>query len=941
MIFTDSKVDLSEDVETAFEDVGYWTLDVTEQSYTFSETASSILSGSAAVTISSAEDFLSYCHPDDIELIKTTSRKTLATGLPYELEHRVIHQNGNVHWVRCQSFYAASTGCYTGVIEKLDNHAGNGRLIHGDRRFLECLLSKAPALVMTFNADGSINYINQKCESVLGYSLAEVKGENLIELFLPAAERDKTYAQLDRVMQGEVYEEQVSGAVTKDGRLIKVEWAAKLLLDVDQLPICGLVIGQDVTEKYALLTQLQASNDRFHELVEMTPDWIWEIDREGRYSYVSPQVERILGWRPEDLLGHSAFEFMPKEEAERLSEWFIEIEAEHHPIVQKENINLHKSGSERVMETCARPFFDENGNYQGYRGVDRDVTERSTYQQKQDLSSLVLEHTPEGVMITDADRNIIKINPAFCRMTGYTEQEILGQNPRILSSQRHDKDFYKTMWFSISTKGYWQGEIWNRRKDGEIYPEWLNISSIKDGAGRVTYYAAIFSDISTQTQIRNQLHNLAYYDALTGLPNRELFYDRLSKALIQAERGQEMVSVMFLDIDHFKRVNDSFGHNVGDLLLKKVSEVLSGCLRASDTVARIGGDEFTILLTGVTSLESVVRIAEKILTTLEKPFDLGNDIHSYVGGSIGISHYPMDGADADTLLKHADNAMYRAKDKGRNMYQFFTAEMNERAMERLQIEHDLREAIQKQELALAYQPQVDIASGRVMGLEALLRWHHPIRGWISPATFVPIAEESGLIGRLGDWVLETALIQLAEWHRDYDKNLRIAVNLSAHQLYMNKIPQKIDEMLKQHQLPPHSLELELTESSLIQNVEYVTRVLNELQSLGIELAIDDFGTGYSSLSYLKQFNVDRLKIDRSFVTDISTDPSDAEIVATIIAMANTLNLKVIAEGVETAAQASFLDYHGCNEAQGFYYSAPIDAEHVSAILMRGGHINNH
>lgn len=924
-----------------FAEVAHWSFDVVGDRLDWSEEACLLFTGAPGhrfTTVAEAECFI---HPDDCPQVRHLIDQTLATKSRLDLEHRVIHVDGSERWIHAQGNIVYRHGIpqrMMGVMQDITQRKQAEIMLRNEHEFMNVLLNQAPAMVMATDVTGAISYVNPLWEEVHGYSFDEAKGKDLIELLIPASYRRETYQKLNRALQGEAFEGQVCDVVTKSGGLLKIEWSANLLKDDAGGSLGILIIGQDMTEKHRLHDQLKASEERFRGLVEMNHDWIWEVGRDGNYSYVSPQVERILGRKPQEMIGKSPFDFMPPEEGKRISAWFESIAAEHLPIIKKENINLHKKGHELVMETSARPFFDEHGNFCGYRGVDRDVTVRAKYRQEHELSTLVLEHTPEGVMITDADLNIIKINPAFTQMTGYSEQEILGKHPRVLSSKRHGEAFYRTMWATIKAKGHWQGEIWNRRKDGEIYPEWLNISSICDSAGRVDYYAAIFSDISSQNQIRNQLHNLAYYDSLTGLPNRELFQDRLNKTLQQAKRNGDIVSVMFLDLDHFKRVNDSLGHKIGDLLLKQVGDVLSRCVRASDTVARLGGDEFTIMLSGNSQLESVARVADKIIEALDAPFELEEGLQTYASVSIGISHYPVDGADVETLLKNADNAMYRAKDRGRHTYEFFTAEMNERATERLLLEQDLRQAIQDEQLTLAYQPQVDINSGKVLGFEALLRWHHEDRGWVSPSQFIPIAEEAGLIGRLGDWVLDQAVSQLAEWHKDYDTDLRMAVNISAQQLYMNDLPGQVTALLECYQVPASSLELELTESSLIENVEHASRVLKNLRALGVELALDDFGTGYSSLSYLKQFKVDRLKVDKSFVTDISTDTSDAEIVVTIIAMANSLKLKVIAEGVETQAQAAFLQYHGCNEAQGFYYSHPITADRASAILMRGGQI---
>lgn len=944
MVFSDAKesllfniIDIKRSYD--FARMGHWVYDLRTDMLDWSEGASVVYTGVTGQRLETLKEFYAYIHPDDQQKIADIFRETIEHGKPFDIEHRVLWRDGSVHWIHGKGdlVYEGETPIkLMGMLQDITQRKLAEEELLAEHEFLQCLLKEAPALVMTMDVKGDITFVNPHWQQITGYSAQEVEGVKLIELLVPVADRRSTYGLFYRALEGAVLRAQVNEVVTKSGEIIHVEWYAKRLLGSDADVKGVLVIGQDVSERYRLESCLRESEERFRGLVEMNHDWIWEVDDKGLYTYVSPQVAAVLGYQPSELLGRSPFELMPSLEAKRIKSIFQDLVANQRPIVKLENVNLHKNGAERVMETSGRPFFDSFGNYCGYRGIDRDVSERRHYQQEMELASLALEHTPEGVMITDADLRIIKVNPAFTRMTGYSPRHILGQHPRILNSKRHDTSFYEAMWYSIRTKGQWQGEIWNRRKDGEIYPEWLNICAIRDANGQVTNYSAIFSDISSQNQIRNQLHNLAYYDALTGLPNRELFRDRLEKALTLTQRDESKLAVMFLDLDHFKRVNDSLGHRTGDLLLKQVADVLSRCVRQSDTVARLGGDEFTIMVTNVQHLEDVARIAENILKAMDAPFELNGGVQTHAGVSIGISQYPMDGQDADSLLKHADNAMYRAKEKGRHGYEFFTQEMNDQAMERLRLEQDLREAVDNNLLTLAYQPQVDIETRRINGFEALLRWHHEERGWVPPTLFVAIAEEAGLIGRIGDWVLDTACAQLAQWQRDYDPNLRMAVNVSARQLYRTGLVEKVSDILTHIALTPQTLELELTESSLIEHVDHAIKVLSTLQSLGVELAIDDFGTGYSSLSYLKQFQVDRLKIDRSFVTDISTDPNDAEIVTTIIAMANSLKMKVIAEGVESESQASFLLYHGCNEAQGFYYSSPVPAERVSALLMRGG-----
>jgi diguanylate cyclase (GGDEF)-like protein/PAS domain S-box-containing protein len=550
------------------------------------------------------------------------------------------------------------------------------------------------------------------------------------------------------------------------------------------------------------------------------------------------------------------------------------------------------------------------------------------------LAEKVYETTFEGILITDANSVIESVNPAFTKITGYRAQEVIGRKPSILSSGRHPAEFYQSMWADLLQRGYWQGEVWNRRKNGEIYPEWLSISAVKDSLGKVTNYVAIFSDITERKAAEEHVRHLAHHDPLTGLPNRILFMERVGHAIAHAHRAKRVTAVMFLDLDRFKIINDTLGHTLGDQLLQVVSKRLVSCVREDDTVARLGGDEFTIVLEDVADAGDIGSVAEKIIRMLSQPMTLeGHEI--FVTTSIGIAIYPDDGDTADTLIKHADAAMYRAKDKGRNNYQFFTADMNVRALERLTMENSLRKALERNEFVLYYQPQVDINTHRITGMEALLRWRHPELGLVSPAQFIPIAEESGLIVPIGEWVLRAACAQNKAWQDAGFPALRVAVNISARQFKQPNLVGTIAQVLADTGLNPRYLELEITENIAMEHAEDTVEKLRKLKEMGIRISIDDFGTGHSSLSYLKRFPIDAIKIDRSFVTDLSPDQDSAAIAAAISAMANSLKLKVITEGVETEEQLALLMTHNRDEVQGYYFSQPLPADAFAALLKDG------
>jgi diguanylate cyclase (GGDEF)-like protein/PAS domain S-box-containing protein len=543
------------------------------------------------------------------------------------------------------------------------------------------------------------------------------------------------------------------------------------------------------------------------------------------------------------------------------------------------------------------------------------------------LYANAFESSGEPMLITDRANRIIDVNAAFTAQTGYSLDEVLGRDPKILTSGDTPKSVYQEMWDCLRTGGYWRGELWDRKKTGEVFPKWASISAIRDDNQDTLFYIASFSDISERKVNEARIDYLAHHDPLTGLINRYNLDNRLSQALLSAQRDDQRVAVMFIDMDRFKTINDTLGHHVGDQLLIEVARRLKASVRESDIVARLGGDEFVVVLTAMAGNMDAAPVAEKILRALGHPYTIdGNELHS--SPSIGIAVCPGDGEDGETLMKNADAAMYHAKEFGRNNIKFFTAELNSAASERMTLEYDLRQALRDSNLYLHYQPQVRARDYAVFGVEALARWRHPVLGDIPPLKFIPIAEESGLVEALGGWVLDEACRQLAAWRGEGIDGIRVAVNLSAQQLRSPDLAQSVSALLRRHGLKGRDLELEITESVAMENPERAISQLRGLRDLGIQLAIDDFGTGYSSLAYLKRLPIHVLKLDRTFVRDIETDESDAEISAATLALAHNLGLRVIAEGVETEAQRDFLIQHQCDYLQGFLFSKPLPADAV-------------
>ena len=559
---------------------------------------------------------------------------------------------------------------------------------------------------------------------------------------------------------------------------------------------------------------------------------------------------------------------------------------------------------------------------------------------QQTLSAAVLlrayEQSHEAILVTNGDNLIVAANGAFCRLSGYTADELIGHNPRMLAAGRASPEFYSAMWTALKTRDFWEGEIWNKRKDGTTYPRWLKIAVLRNADGSVQNHVANFTDISASKEVAERLAYLAYHDPLTNLPNRLAFESQLAQSLRICERENHQLALMLIDLDNFKNINDTLGHQVGDELLQKVAMRLRECVRSSDLVARIGGDEFVVVLPEIETPLTAARVASKIQSNLADNYRIGDHV-LYATPSIGISLFPIDGADPCTLLRNADTAMYHAKSAGRNNHQFYTARMNEAAGERLQMENELRQAISAispstSEFSLHFQPQIQTATGRVIGLEALLRWNSPTFGSVPPLRFITIAEETGLIQPLGDWVIWETCRLIRCFKEQGIENIRVAINISAQQLRHENLLLLVRGALSCYDLRPQDIELEVTESTAMENPETTLSILDQLSAMGIMLAIDDFGTGYSSLAYLKHLPIQRLKLDRSFVKDIETDANDAAICTATIALGHSLGLELVAEGVETTEQQNFLASLNCDTLQGYLYSKPMPFEETLAYL---------
>ncbi|HIJ84973.1 MAG TPA: EAL domain-containing protein, partial [Magnetococcales bacterium] len=711
--------------------------------------------------------------------------------------------------------------------------------------------------------------------------------------------------------------------------------------------------------------RLHNSLNQNQAILNSTVDGIITIDAYGIIRSVNASLEKMFGFASDELIDQNVSLLMPSPFREAHDDYLRDFrQTGTKKIIGtiREVVCVCKDGRLFPAELSVGVFRSQEGVF--FTGILHDITERkqtkdalqdaygeleqriqertqeletSNQRLKQEidernraeeglkLAAKVFENASEAIVITDPQGTIIDVNQAYTSITGFDKAEILGRNPRIGKSGRHDADFYVRMWHDIIHRGKWSGEIWDRRKNGEPYPKWLTINAVQAHDGEVANFVGIFTDISHMKATEERLQQLAFFDALTGLPNRMLFRDRLLHEFAAARRFDQSVAVFFIDLDRFKNVNDTLGHAAGDMLLVEVARRLTQCVRASDTVARLGGDEFTVILTGLKSSGEAEPIARKIITVLQDPVVL-NEHKAHIGASVGISIFPTDGDTFDTITKYADVAMYHAKESGRGNFKFFEEQMNAHSVKRAALEHDLRLALDADEFILHYQPKMSIATGKIVGMESLVRWRRSDGSMVSPAEFIPLAEESGLIVPMGEKILQMACHFNKKRQDSGGVPLRVAVNLSARQFQQKNLLEMVKKQLLENDLDPQWLELEVTESMMMQDEKQAVATLKQLRDIGISVSMDDFGTGYSSLSYLKRLPIQALKIDQSFVRELTENSDDAAIVLAIVSMAKSLKLHVVAEGVETKEQAEFLERIECDELQGYYFSRPLAEE---------------
>ncbi|MDD5056241.1 MAG: EAL domain-containing protein [Sideroxydans sp.] len=789
-----------------------------------------------------------------------------------------------------------------------------------ENAFRKELIDSLPGIFYMIDPQGNFLLWNRKLELVLRCSQEEILFSHPLDFF-EGEDKVKIENAIRQVfIEGEAEAEAV--LLSKDGSRTPYQFTGRRVGYNGRSMLVGL--GTDIS-------LLQQSMLRHERVLEAAMDGFWMASERGVLEEVNAAYASMSGYTRQELIGMHISQ-LDANEQERdvraridkiITQGYDRFEAGH-----------RRKDGEMIEVEVSATYMPEEKKFFVFC---HDITQRKHYESDLRVAAATFE-TQDATLITDAQSNIIRVNRAFTEITGYTPEEVLGRNPRIMSSGRHDKAFYGAMWRQILERGAWAGEVWDRRKNGEIYPKWLTITAVKNEDGKVTQYVAIFNDITARKQAEDEIRNLAFYDALTRLPNRRLFQERFHAALVASARYRDFGAILFIDLDRFKVLNDTLGHDYGDLLLIEVAERIRGCVREMDTVARLGGDEFVVLLESISSDKADAErksglVAEKIRESLSRPYQLKEHEH-YSSPSIGITLYHGDDESMDALLQHADAAMYQAKSAGRNAARFYDPGMQQELVLRSTLENDLRRAIENKELYLYYQLQVD--NGRhPVGAEALIRWINPQRGLVSPASFIPVAEESSLILEIGNWVMEQGCAQLAAWGKaERLRDLTLAVNVSAHQFRRHDFVELVEALLQRYRIDPSRLKLELTEGVVVDDMDEVVTKMLALKGLGVLLSLDDFGTGYSSLSYLKRLPLDQVKIDQSFVRGITVDPGDAVMVQTIIDMAKNFNLEVIAEGVETEEQFTFLKQHDCMAYQGYLFGKPLPLEQMEAMILK-------
>lgn len=872
----------------------------------------------------------SIVHPEDVLWAKAYCDSETAAGRDHSLDYRVIRADGHTLWVRdiVSMIELGQRSVMRGLmIDISETKRTEHALRLSEQKFASVFQQCPDILLIARHSDGCLLEVNEAFEEQIGLGPNQVIGRTATELGLWGVNGSGP-SVLERLHLGGIRNLEMSFR-RSNGELFTGLTSAETF-DLDGTPALVVAV-RDISQLKETQQRLQISEEKFAKAFHASPDGLLlSRQSDGLLLEVNEGFCRLTGYNLDPRLDQTSLDLGIWVDLNERKLLLSKLKKDG--FVRDFSCHIRRSdGQIRLCELSARPLPIAGADCM--LTIARDITERHLMQEKLQLAATVFENTAEGVLITDTDQRITAVNRAFSEITGYSEIEALGQTPRLLASGQHDSAFYVAMWHQLTAEGHWQGEIFNKRKNSELYPSWLTISAVRNSEREITHFVAVFADISSLKHAQAKLDYQAHHDPLTGLPNRALFENRLQAALQCSQVSNRQGAVLFLDLDRFKHINDSLGHPVGDLLLKGIAQRLKEQVRDVDTVARLGGDEFIILLPGLHKPSDASAIANKLLACFSAPFQAGEH-EFFTSASIGISLYPQDGSDVASLIRNADAAMYRSKAKGRNRVEAYTRDLTAQASVRVALENELRRAIDRNELSLCYQPKLSLKTQNLVGAEALIRWNHPTFGDVSPEHFIHLAEENGTILQLGDWVLEQACRQMHQWQKRYQPFGPLSINLAGAQMRQPHLAKRIEQLLRTYQLKAGDLQLEITENFIMSQAEEALSVLHQLKQLGVQLAIDDFGTGYSSLSYLKRLPLDILKIDQSFIRGLPDDPHDAAITRAIIALGRSMQLTIIAEGVENQAQQHFLTAEGCEQIQGYIVSLPLPPEEFAAGFLR-------
>lgn len=935
----------------------FWEFDLVNGQFHYDKSHRAWLGLPMNVPADTVQDWLALIHPEDQAPFMQQFQAALAPGAPdFYFDYRMLQAAGGWGWVHSQGrikernpqgqALLAVGGTFDVNQRKQAEMALTGlntRLAESNQ-FQTALLEAIPIPIFYQDEQGRLLGANSAYDSFMGLPRNALVGKTVFDV-APAEQAAIYWAQSLEVMADRktlVYETRIEDGT---GQLRDVVFLKAVFTDANN-QVRGIIGSlQDVTERKQSERELIESEQRTQALYTLmrmvadnVPDLIWAKDADKRFLFTNKAAceKLLMATDTDEPLGKDDL-FFAQRERNRCPEnpqWhtFGELCQDSDAVTLQRGCASqfeefgNVQGKPLFLDVRKAPLMGENGELVGVVGCARDVTGEHEAQEKLRVAAAVLANSSEALILSEASTNfIVDTNPAFTKITGYTLDEVVGKTPTFLHSSKQGDSFYKAMWTHITATGNWQGEVWSQHKNGSLVALWLTVNTLYHADGRAHRLVGMFSDITDKKRSEDLIWTQANFDHLTGLPNRRMFLDRLAQDLKKAQRGGLKLALMFLDLDRFKEINDTLGHGMGDLLLKEAAQRIAACARASDTVARIGGDEFTVILTEVADISGIDRIASNILSAMSVPFSLGHE-QVYVSVSIGITLYPGDAMTQDNLLKNADQAMYVSKDSGRNRFSYFTRAMQDAALHRQHLLNDLRGALARQEFELHFQPIVDLRSGQVHKAEALLRWSHPMRGQIGPAEFIALTEETGLIHGLGRWVFAQAAMQAKRWRTALNPAFQISVNLSPLQIQpgLDRLPWQ--QLLQDAGLAPQAVVLEITEGLLLDKSTAVAAELLAYRDAGVQVAIDDFGTGYSALAYLKQLHIDYLKIDKSFVDNLPTDASDRALCEAIVVMAHKLGLQVVAEGVETTAQLDLLKAMDCDYAQGYLFAKALPAD---------------